>query len=214
MEKSIEIIWKEGFLKTNALVAPQLNDLYNQKSGHLVDKMMRMFRLNGIYVIGLAALLLFISILGGVPAAGIVMVLLFIPLIIYGQQQLKVVKSIDKGASSYQYLKSFDEWLKSAIAGYTRIYRFIYPLFILTFFFGYWFASPIQPTVRKLTEKFPNLFYLVHGVPVYWLIAAVVLAILSVIYAGKIYRWDMNTIYGRVFRKLDEILADMEELRN
>lgn len=213
MEKSIETIWKEGFLKTNALVAPQLNDLYNQKSGHLVDKMMRMFRLNGIYVIGLSAFLLFISILSGVPVAGIVMVLLFLPLIIYGQQQLKVVKSIDKGASSYQYLKSFDEWLKSAIAGYTRIYRFFYPLFILTLFFGYWFASPTQPITRKLIEKFPNAFYLVHGVPVYWLAGAIVLAILSMVFAGRIYRWDMNTIYGRVFKKLDEILADMEELR-
>jgi len=214
MEKSIETIWKEGFLKTNALVAPQLNDLYDQKSGHLVDKMMRMFRLNGIYVIGLAAFLLLISILSGVPVAGIVMVLLFLPLIIYGQQQLKVVKSIDKGASSYQYLKSFDEWLKAAIAGYTRIYRLIYPLFILTLFFGYWFASPTQPITRKLTEKFPDAFYLVNGVPVYWLAGAVVLAVLSAIFAGRIYRWDMNTIYGRVFKKLDEIIYDMEELRS
>jgi len=214
MEKSIETIWKEGFLKANAVVAPRLNDLYNQKSGHLVDKAMRMFRLNGIYIIGLAAFLLFISILSGVPVAGIVMVVLFLPHIIYGQRQLKAVKSIDKGVSSYQYLKSFDAWLKAAIAGYTKIYRFFYPLFILTLFFGYWFASPTQPITRKLTEKFPNAFYLVNGVPVYWLIAAVVLAILAAIFAGKIYQWDMNTIYGRVFKKLDEILADMEELRN
>ena len=28
MEKSIESIWKEGFLKSDALVAPKLNDLY------------------------------------------------------------------------------------------------------------------------------------------------------------------------------------------
>jgi hypothetical protein len=31
MEKSIENIWKEGFLKNDALVAPTLNNLYNQK---------------------------------------------------------------------------------------------------------------------------------------------------------------------------------------
>lgn len=213
MEKSIETIWKEGFLKNNALVAPKLNDLYNQKSEHLIDKMMRMFRLNGIYVIGLTIFLLLISIISGIPLAGAGMVLLFLPLIIYGQRQLKKVESIDKGASSYQYLKSFNEWLKSAIAGYTKIYRFFYPLFVLTLFFGYWFASPTQPLTRKLIEKFPNAFYLVNGVPVYWLIGVVMLAILSAIFAGRIYQWDMNTIYGRVFKKLDEILADMEELR-
>jgi len=38
MEKSIETIWKEGFLESDALVAPKLNDLYNQKSIHIVDK--------------------------------------------------------------------------------------------------------------------------------------------------------------------------------
>ena len=38
MEKSIETIWKEGFMKDDALVAPKLNDLYNQKSANIIDK--------------------------------------------------------------------------------------------------------------------------------------------------------------------------------
>ena len=33
MEKSIESIWKQGFLNSDALVAPKLNNLYNQKFG-------------------------------------------------------------------------------------------------------------------------------------------------------------------------------------
>ena len=44
MEKSIETIWKQGFLKSDALVAPKLNDLYNQKSTHIIDKFNNMFR--------------------------------------------------------------------------------------------------------------------------------------------------------------------------
>ncbi len=54
MENSIETIWKEGFLNEKRLVAPKINDLYNQKSKHLVDKMERTFRVNIIIVIGLS----------------------------------------------------------------------------------------------------------------------------------------------------------------
>ena len=46
MEKSIESIWKEGFLDNDALVAPTVNDLYNQKSEHIIEKFKRMFRIN------------------------------------------------------------------------------------------------------------------------------------------------------------------------
>ena len=38
MEKSIEDMWKEGFLENNALVAPKVNNLYSQKSRNLIDK--------------------------------------------------------------------------------------------------------------------------------------------------------------------------------
>ena len=31
MEKTIEAVWKEGFVDDDALVAPKLNDLYNHK---------------------------------------------------------------------------------------------------------------------------------------------------------------------------------------
>ena len=51
MEKSIESIWKEGFLKSDALVAPKLNDLYNQKSEHVVDKVNRLYTINLIVII-------------------------------------------------------------------------------------------------------------------------------------------------------------------
>ena len=43
MEKSIETIWKQGFISPESLIAPELNNLYNKKSIHLVDKFKRMF---------------------------------------------------------------------------------------------------------------------------------------------------------------------------
>ncbi len=71
MEKSIESIWKQGFLNSDALVAPKLNNLYNQKSIHLIDKFKRMFKINlNAIVIG-SLLFLGISFLIGIPFMGI-----------------------------------------------------------------------------------------------------------------------------------------------
>ena len=51
MEKSIESIWKEGFLQKNALVVPKLNNLYDKKSIHIIDKFKRMFKISSIVVL-------------------------------------------------------------------------------------------------------------------------------------------------------------------
>ena len=51
MEKSIENIWKEGFLKSDALVVPKINNLYNQKSKHITAKFERMFKINLIAIV-------------------------------------------------------------------------------------------------------------------------------------------------------------------
>ena len=58
MNNSIEKIWKEGFLSNDALIAPKINDLYNQKSKNIVDKFEVVFKWNLIGIIIYAALVL------------------------------------------------------------------------------------------------------------------------------------------------------------
>ena len=36
MKKSIETMWKQGFISEGELIAPKVNDLYNRKSQNLV----------------------------------------------------------------------------------------------------------------------------------------------------------------------------------
>lgn len=67
MEKSIESIWKEGFLESDALVAPKLNDLYNQKSKHTIDKFKRMGKMNLHGIMIGAFVILIASFFIGVP---------------------------------------------------------------------------------------------------------------------------------------------------
>jgi len=87
MEKSIETIWKEGFLKSDALVAPKLNNLYNQKSKHTIDKLMRMGAMNLVAIMIGAFSILVGSIFAGAAYAGAAMFLLLTWVDIYGKSK-------------------------------------------------------------------------------------------------------------------------------
>ena len=51
MEKSIESIWKEGFVNDDKLIAPKVNDLYNQKSIDHVSKFKKMYKITVIGIV-------------------------------------------------------------------------------------------------------------------------------------------------------------------
>jgi hypothetical protein len=44
----------------------------------------------------------------------------------------------------------------------------------------------------------------------------IVILILGILafFGGRIYQWDVNIIYGRVFKKLEELMTDIESLRS
>jgi hypothetical protein len=213
MEKSIESIWKEGFMAQDALVAPKLNDLYNQKSTTIIDKFTRMMQMNLVGIVAGAAVVFVASLFLHVPYLGAFLTLLLAVLVIVGKKKLALLEQIDKGVSSYQYLKAFDTWLKETIAVYARIYRFFYPAICLTIAAATWFAKVGDHSVMQtVLRQFPDL-YQVQGIPVYGAMVVALLSCLSGIFAGAIYRFDLKTIYGHEMKKLEEIIADMEELR-
>ena len=123
MEKTIETIWKEGFLNSDALVAPQLNDLYNQKSKHIIDKITRMHNINiiALFVFALAVLIGYFFI--GHPYTGVCTSSLFAALAIFSKKHWNEMAEIDKSLNTYQYLKAFDSWWKDKLAINTRICR-------------------------------------------------------------------------------------------
>lgn len=218
MERSIESIWKEGFLKDDVLVAPKVNDIYNKKSEHIVDKFTRMFKKNiNAIVIGSFVVVL-MSYAVRIPYMGIGMFLIVNTLALINIRLKKGLSKIDKNVNSFQYLKSFDNWMKEQTLANERFSRVLYPLIFISMVAGFWFGPiggdvPGDSLVNFLLSKYPDLV-LVFGVPLYlWLAGVLVIALLA-FFGGKIYRWDLNIVYGRVLKKLDEIIADMEELRD
>jgi hypothetical protein len=213
MKNSIEEIWKEGFLNEKSLIAPRINDLYNQKSKHVVDRVKRMFRINIIIVVALSIffpiLYYFLDIIWQGVAASILILLTAW----YGKRQMDGIKTLDHGATSLDYLKSFDGWLKDVFSKSEKIARFYYTLCLLIAISTIWSEwNKHEGMILKIRQEYPDLLF-IGNVPLFALIIAIVATMLMFYFSDKIYRWDIRLMYGRVFDKLEETIAEMEKLK-
>ena len=211
MEKSIETIWKKGFLENDDLVAPKINNLYNQKSIHIIDKFKRMFKINLNALVVFSFVVLVAAFFVKIPVLGVLMFILLNVIVIVNKKLLKGLNTIDKNVSSYLYLKSFDVWMKEQISINMKMSRYIYPYIFLAMISGFWFSSDFQETLNRIFGD--HQFYLIYGMPVFWVLGILIIVILLAIFGGRIYKWDLNLVYGRILKKLNETITDMEELR-
>ena len=211
MDDSIEDIWKNGFLKKDALVAPKLNDLYNKRSMNAVDKLFRMGRNNLIFVMIGAVVVLGFTYALDIVFSGIGVFVLLSYTVYYGKKQGEKAHEINKGLNSQLYLIEVKKWLQKTIDGYTYIYRFIYPAFVILFTLGAWYSNVGIEMFTEMRLNSPDL-NTIFGVPtLFWVVLVVISAFFSV-FARAIYMADLNTVYGSIFRKIDNLLVEMEEL--
>ncbi|NOQ72529.1 MAG: hypothetical protein GQ574_11035 [Crocinitomix sp.] len=212
MEKSIESIWKEGFLDNNAMVAPKLNNLYNKKSIHIIDKFKRTFKINLNALIIFSFVILALSFLVKIPVMGVLMFILLNVIVIVNKKLLKGLNAIDKNVNSYQYLKSFDNWMDEQISVNMKMSRFIYPYIFIAMVSGFTFSSEFQETLDRILGT--HEVYYLYGIPVIWVFVMLVIIVLLAIFGGRIYLWDLNLVYGRILKKLKELISDVEDLRS
>jgi hypothetical protein len=213
MENSIESIWKEGFLNEKSLVAPKINDLYNQKSMHVVDKMKRTFTVNLIVIIILAIVIPILYYFLDVIWQGVAASVLILLIAWYGKLQMRSLETLDQGATSFDYLKSFDRWLKDVFSRNEKIARFYYTLCFLIAISPIWSASnKHEGLIWKIHQKYPDSL-IIENVPLFALIIAGLATVLIFYFSDKIYKWDVRLMYGRVFDKLEETIAEMEKLK-
>lgn len=216
MEKSIESIWKEGFLSNNALVAPKLNDLYNQKSVHTIDKFKSMGKTN-LYAIAIGGTLVWIvSFIIGAGIAGSIIYAMLMNLVFIGKRQAAKLEKIDNGSSSYEYLKGFDQWLEKSISIYGKVYRFFYPIFFLCIILGFFYSNLEPFNNGELLDQMASEpgALLILGIPLYFVLGLSLVVLLSFLFSPLLYKFDIEIVYGRIFQKIEEMLKEMEELRN
>lgn len=216
MEKSIEKIWTEGFLADDALIAPRVNNLYDQKSIHIIDKFTRMFKINLISIVIFSFLLLVVTYMVDALITGVIVFIILSVLVGINRKLLQGLKRIDNGMSSYHYVKSFSNWMKIQIEINKKFASVLYPVVFVAILLGVWFKDLEgellgERLVSEITYGFPEI-YLVFGVPLIGIIIALVIISLLVIFGGRIYEFDLKIVYGRVLKKLETLLSDLEYL--
>ena len=139
-------------------------------------------------------------------------------LVFINKKLLNGLEKIDLGISSYQYLKVFNQWVKKQVSINEKISKFLYPIIFISMILGFWFKDAQgMPLGKRLVNEvligFPDI-YLVYGIPLIGIVIALLITILLGFFGGQIYKWDLNIVYGRVFRKLKELMTDIESLRS
>jgi len=218
MEKSIEKIWSEGFLANDALIVPKINNLYEQKSIHIIDKFTRMFKINLISIVIFSFVLLVITYIVDAFITGLIVFITLSILVIINKKLLNGLKAIDNSMSSYHYLKSFNQWMKTQIETNKKIASFLYPIVFIAILLGAWFKDANgellgERLVKEVLYGFPDT-YLVFGIPLIGISVALFIIAILAIFGGKIYEFDLKIVYGRVLNKLDTLLSDLEYLNN
>jgi hypothetical protein len=217
MEKSIESIWKQGFLKNDALVAPKLNDLYNQKSKHIVEKFKKMYQINRIAIAVFAVIILPVSFATNMPYLGILMFIAFTAIIVVSGNFVKKLNNITIGDNSYQYLNSFNGFIKDLISTNAKLSRILYPYIFIALILGFWFGGiggdiPGEEFLNKLLIDYPDMI-LIFGLPVFGILGVLLIVFLLAFFGGKIGTWDLNLVYSGIIKKLDRLITDMDELK-
>ncbi|WP_338409405.1 hypothetical protein [uncultured Flavobacterium sp.] len=217
MEKAIELIWKEGFLKKDALIAPKINNLYTQKSIDIVEKFRKMYRINRIGIVLFAILIIPISYISKIPYMGISMAFLFLIISIIAHKFSKKLNTINNSASSYEYLTSFDKWTKEMRNTNTKLSRFLYPYIFIIMVLSFWFGEiggddPGTNFTKIFINKFPDT-YLVFNFPLAFIVFFIGMIGVLTFFGERIGEFDLKLGYGRILKKLEILLADMEELR-
>ena len=153
MENSIENIWKQGFLNEKSLVAPKINDLYNQKSIHLIDKMKRLYKIQVIITVNAAILIPVTYYLMDATWQGLAFSLMLLLTLWYGLRQNRNFKTLNYGATSLEYLRSFDHLLTDRLSKSEKIFRFSYPLYFLIATSAAWSVWSSHGITQKMAPK-------------------------------------------------------------
>lgn len=200
MEKSIEQIWNTGFLKDDKLLAPKINNLYNKKSRLLIEKLKRTYTIDNKSIIPLAVVIFAVSAFFEHYLLGIYIALLLLAMFFLNRKKLRELEKISILNNNYEYLLEYRQMLEAIKSFYTKFLALVLPVAGMIGYYLYF----------RNTAMF-NKFLLQD----LWLQLSIILGIailLAVIGVGA-YRITAGIVYGSFLKKMNELIADMKELR-
>lgn len=199
MERSIENVWTRGFLKNEELLAPKITNLYNRKSQLIIEKIKRTYQADNKSLLPLAAIFALGFGYFGHVILGIFVMALMITLFIINRRLIENLENIKIESNTYAYLLEYRKAIHKIIRFSNRLIGFALPVAGILIYWSLWKNTSIMAEMEQVDN-----FYLVIAV----LGVAVALSLVGM----GAYRIATKVLYGRLIKKLDEVIADMREL--
>ncbi|MCH2196321.1 hypothetical protein [Kordia sp.] len=204
MEKSIEHIWKEGFINNETLTIPKIENLYNQKSQHLGDKIMRVLHAEPKTLLLMAVIFLVGNYaIGNSFWSGSIGSIWCIVWYFITKKQVQKIESVQKETNCYSFLKSLHKLLLQRKAATARLLWAATPAMLIPLII-YTYSNQYEKNFGEIfgveTLNFPNegLFAIIP---------------LATVFSVVVYHVSFQLGYGSIMNKLKQLISDMESLK-
>ncbi|MCG7501816.1 hypothetical protein MHM83_08020 [Tenacibaculum sp. Mcav3-52] len=204
MEKSIEKRWNEAFINEQSLIAPKINDIYNQKSKSVINKIQRTYEFDNKGLLPMAGIVVIGGILLSETIIGAYGAFLILSLYFFNTRLLKRFKTIDVKSDNLTYLKNYRSVINSVSKATKKLFVFAIPLAIVSIFalaYGVKEKSFLSNYISS-----DSSFLHIIGVG---LIVAIVTGVIGFV----VYNISTRILYHSLISKLDDIIKEMEELK-
>lgn len=204
MEKSIEKIWNDAFIDEQSLIAPKINDIYNQKSKSIINKIKRTYEFDNKGLLTIAGIVLIGGILLSETIIGLYGTFLILSLYFFNSRLLKRFDKIDIQSDNLSYIKNYRSVIKSVTGATKKLFVFAIPLAVLSIFIVAFYVKETSFLSRFISKDTTLLQFIGVGI-----IIAISLSIISRI-AFKI---STKILYGTLVSKLDDTIKELEALK-
>lgn len=204
MEKSIEKIWNEAFIKEEALIAPKINNLYNQKSKSIIAKIKRTYEIDNKGLIPMAIIVAVGMTLFSEAIIGFYGAFLIVCLYFFNSNLLKKFNTIDVTSDNLTYLKKYKSIINIIMKATKKLFVFAIPVAVLSIF-ALAFSIKENSFLSKFISSDTSLLKIIG---VGFLVAIVVSIIGRIVYTAS-----TKILYANLISKLDAIIIEMEDLK-
>ena len=201
MDKSIEEVWSKGFEDEKYLIPPVIEDLYTKKSILTVDKLKSVSKKDNWSIIPLSIITLIFFVIESKLLFGFYISALMLSLFFLNRKKLKFLNTINTSQSCYEYLSKLQEMIKNNVRFTTRLLGIGLP------FFGY-----VGLCIFIFESNMENFIFDTYSSKQLLIKSIIILVSLSFI--GIIsFRLSNYLVYGRLIKKIDEMIDELNQLK-
>ncbi|RLK06811.1 MULTISPECIES: hypothetical protein [Tenacibaculum] len=205
MEKSIEKRWNEAFLDEQSLIAPKINDIYNQKSKSVINKIRRTYEFDNKGLLPMAGIVVIGGILLSETIIAVYGAFLILSLYFFNTRLLKRFKTIDVKSDNLTYLKNYRSVINSVSKATKKLFIFAIPLAIVSIF-----ALAYGVKEQSFLSNYISSETSFIGI----LSVGLMVAIATAMIGYFVYTISTKVLYHSLISKLDDIIKELEELKN